>query len=186
MTLVLDAVIRSSILLTIGLVALWLLRKQPAALRHWVLAAALGLAVAQPVITQIIPALQMPAISWVAEERAIEPTVETRFAVHADAPTVAPVTAKTDWPRLAFLVWAAGAAISLAILLFGALWLTWLGSQAIPADHRWQAAEALLERQAAAVAEEAPRERGPSQLTQDTADSGIRVLASQHIGSDCP
>jgi TonB family protein len=147
MNLVLDAVIRSSILLAIGLVALWLLRKQPAALRHWVLAAALGLAAAQPVINQLIPALQIPEISWAAEPRVVEPTVETRFAVEVIAPTSAPVVAATDWPRLAFLVWAAGAAISLATLLFGALWLTWLGSQAIPADHRWQAAEALLRTQ---------------------------------------
>ena len=36
MNLVLDAVIRSSIVLAIGLAAVWLLRRQPAALRHWV------------------------------------------------------------------------------------------------------------------------------------------------------
>jgi TonB family protein len=147
MTLVLDAVIRSSVLLTIGLVALWLLKKQPAALRHWVLAAALALAAAQPVISRIIPTLRIPEIGWAGDARVVEPTIETSFAVRLPAPSFAPVAAKTDWPRLAFLVWAAGAASSLAILLFGVLWLTWLGSRATPADDRWLAAEELLRRQ---------------------------------------
>jgi hypothetical protein len=55
MSLAVDTIIRSSILLAVGLAALWLLRKQPAALRHWVLAAALAIAATQPVMKQIVP-----------------------------------------------------------------------------------------------------------------------------------
>ncbi len=143
MSLVVDTVIRSSILLTLGLATLWLLRKQPAALRHWVLTAALAIAATQPAMKQIIPALPMPSMISPAAI-APEPSVETSVAFQlADLGSVATAVAP-DWSRIAFKVWAAGAAMSLSILLFGALWLTWLGSRAAPADERWQHAEALV------------------------------------------
>jgi len=141
MNLVLDAVIRSSMVLATGLVAAWLLRKQPAALRHWLLAAALGLAAAQPVISQIIPALEVPAIDWATEDTGAEATVETSLVVEPIAPQVpAPSAAPTNWPRVLFLVWVSGAAVSLVILLFGALWLSWLGARSTGADDRWREA----------------------------------------------
>lgn len=138
MNLVIDAVIRSSVILTIGLAAVWLLRKQPAALRHWMLAAALALAVTQPVISQIVPALQIPAIKWATAEPRAEATVETSVVVEPNTPHVpAPPVAATNWVRIVFVVWAGGAAVSLAILLFGALWLSWLGSRSSVANDRW-------------------------------------------------
>jgi TonB family protein len=137
-----DAVLRSSVVLAIGLAAVWLLRKQPASLRHWVLAAALALAAAQPVISRVIPSIHVPALSWATEESVAEPLVETTFSVGPIRPSVqAAVVAGTDWSRVAFLVWAAGAAGSLAILLFGALWLSWLGRKAKTADDRWREME---------------------------------------------
>ena len=68
MSLLIDAIVRSSLVLVVGLAAVWVLRKQPAALRHWILAAALGLAAAQPVISRVIPGLPLPAINWSEEE----------------------------------------------------------------------------------------------------------------------
>jgi len=141
MSPVVDTIIRSSILLAVGLAALWLLRKQPAALRHWVLAAALAIAATQPVMKQIIPALPMPSVAWAPEAITPEPVVETSVAFQlAGQGSVATVVAAPDWSRVALTAWAAGAAISLSTLLFGALWLTWLGSRAAPAGDRWQAA----------------------------------------------
>ncbi len=141
MNLVLDAVIRSSIVLSVGLAAVWVLRKQPAALRHWVLAAALALAAAQPVLSQLVPSLQIPSMSWGTEAVTPEPTVETTFAIDVGAPRVATApVASTDWPRVAFIVWAAGAALSFAVLMLGALWLSWLGSRSMSADDRWREA----------------------------------------------
>ena len=138
----LDAVVRSSVVLTIGLAAVWMLRRQPASLRHWVLAAALALAVAQPAIGRIIPAMQVPSLAWTTEEAVAEPIVETAFSVGPILPGIQAVAAdRTDWPRMAFIVWAAGAAGSLAMLVFGALWLTWLGRRAMTADDRWRDAE---------------------------------------------
>ncbi len=80
MSPVVDTVIRSSIVLAVGLAALWLLRKQPAALRHWVLAAALAIAATQPVMNQIIPALPMPSVAWAPAAITPEPVVETSVA----------------------------------------------------------------------------------------------------------
>ena len=141
MSPVVDTIIRSSILLAVGLGALWLLRKQPAALRHWVLTAALAIAATQPVMKQIIPALPMPSVAWAPEAITPEPVVETSVAFQlARQGSVATAVAAPDWSRIALTAWAAGAAISLSTLLFGALWLTWLGSRAAPAGDRWQAA----------------------------------------------
>ncbi|MNC89280.1 hypothetical protein D3C83_51890 [compost metagenome] len=58
-----------------------MLRKQPASLRHWVLAAALALAAAQPVIGRVVPSLQMPSPGWTPTAMVPEPLVETTFSV---------------------------------------------------------------------------------------------------------
>ena len=55
MTMVLDTVLRSSLVLTIGFAIAIGLRRQPAALRHWVLAASIVLAAGQPAITRLLP-----------------------------------------------------------------------------------------------------------------------------------
>jgi TonB family protein len=139
MSPVLDVVVRSSIVLAIGLVAVWVLRKQPASLRHWVLAAAIALAVLQPLVNQIVPALKIPAIGWTSSSTIAEPIVETRFTVESSVPAVtAPAERSTDWAGIAFLVWAAGTAVSLVVLLSGAVWLSWLGWRSVAADRRWQ------------------------------------------------
>ena len=141
-----DAVIRSSIVLTIGLAAVWMLRKQPASLRHWALAAAIALAVTQPVITLIVPTLQIPAIRWTSEETVAEPVVETDFAVGPVVPRAStPAVPRTDWARIAFFTWAAGATTSLATLLFGALWLSWLGWKSTAADGRWRHEQEVMQ-----------------------------------------
>ena len=138
----LDAVVRSSVVLTIGLALVWMLRRQPASLRHWVLAAALALAAAQPVIGRVLPSIQLPEISWSTEEAIAEPIVETSFSVGPIEPGVkAPAVSHTDWRQVAFIVWAGGALGSLAILALGALWLSWLGRQSTAANARWSDTE---------------------------------------------
>jgi TonB family protein len=135
----LDAIVRSSVVLTIGLAGAWMLRKQPASLRHWALAAAIALAVAQPVITLVVPSMQIPAIHWTSDAAVAEPMVETDFAVGPIVPRIsAPAVPRLDWARIAVITWAAGATTSLAILLFGAIWLSWLGWKSVAADDRWR------------------------------------------------
>ena len=101
MSPVVDTIVRSSILLAVGLAALWLLRKQPAALRHWVLAAALAIAAAQPVMNQIIPALPMPAITWAAEAITPEPVGRDRASPSSWSSAAAVVAASRRQTGLA-------------------------------------------------------------------------------------
>ncbi len=146
MSLLIDVMVRSSLVLVVGLAAVWLLRKQPAALRHWILAAAVALAAALPAISQIVPALPIPVINWSGEEAA-GPSVQTDFRIEVTQPALAPAATSStvSWPRVVMMVWAAGAGISLAILLAGAMWLSWLGSKATSAGDRWRAEGELLQ-----------------------------------------
>jgi TonB family protein len=146
MSILMDAFVRSSLVIVVGLAAVWLLRKQPAALRHWILAAALALAAAQPAISRVIPALPMPAINWSQIKPVPEPAVETVISLEVAqrAPVSARTSPPTDWQRLVLMLWATGAGISLVILLSGATWLAWLGSKASEAGDRWHAEEELL------------------------------------------
>ena len=146
MSLLIDAFVRSSLVLVVGLTVVWVLRKQPAPLRHWILAAALGLAAVQPVISRVIPGLPLPAINWSGEEPVRTPLVETDFSVEVpqQAPAPALTSSPTSWQQLVVMVWAIGVGVSLAILLCGAIWLLWLGAKATEAGDRWRAEAELL------------------------------------------
>jgi TonB family protein len=140
MNILVDAIFRSSIVLAAGLVATWTLRRQPAALRHWVLATALLLAAAQPLMAPLIPSWTLPSIEWAAEPL---PEVETRFVVE---PLVSPrdlpaPPVPTDWTRVALMVWLAGAVVSIGVLVSGVLWLSWLGWRAKEAGSNWRSAQ---------------------------------------------
>ncbi len=138
MIILLDAIIRSSLVLATGLAAAWLLRTQPAALRHWILAATLALAAAQPVISRVLPALPVPSVSWSARQPVPEPTVETGFVIEQATPEPAPSSSESlNRPRMLILIWAAGVTISLSSLIAGTIWLMWLGSTASEAGGRW-------------------------------------------------
>jgi TonB family protein len=145
--IIIDAIVRSSLVLACGLGAAWLLARQPAAMRHWILAAALALGGAQPLLARVVPAWQIltwqsPAVDappvapgGVTTEMAFDlPSAESAVA-RADAP---------DWAGIALWIWAAGVAVSLAVLVFGALWLTWLGSRGVPASGLWPALATAL------------------------------------------
>ena len=60
MTLLLDLAVRSSCLVLIGLLASTLLRRRSAALRHWVLAAAVFAAIAALPLSAVLPAWVVP------------------------------------------------------------------------------------------------------------------------------
>jgi TonB family protein len=140
MSFILDMVMRSSLVLAAGLAVLALLRHQPAALRHWVLMATLMLAAAQPAINAAVPAWNiLRALGAPATAEDVS-AVETDVSFGLPAAPVNQQAPRVDWRATAYRAWIAGAAISLAILLVGAAWLTWLTSRAAPADRRWQVA----------------------------------------------
>ncbi|MEO7158642.1 MAG: M56 family metallopeptidase, partial [Vicinamibacterales bacterium] len=141
MSFVLESVLRSSLVLAIGFAALAVLRHKPAALRHWVLMATLALAGAQPAMNRMIPSWQISGARWTAPEVKNLPTVRTEVAFDLpDAVPGAAPAAGPDWMAIAYQTWIAGVMISLAILLIGAGWLTWLTARASEAGAQWQAA----------------------------------------------
>ena len=134
----LEFAVRSSVVLAVALAALWSLRRQPAALRHWLMAAAILLAAAQPLIQRVVPRLPIFAAEWKPQSisNAATGTVTTEFALGALSDVnVAP--AATDWFEVAYRIWFAGALFSLLVLLCGVVWLLWLGARAVDAGPGW-------------------------------------------------
>lgn len=141
MSFAFEMVLRSSLVLAAGMSVSFLLKKQPAALRHWVLLATLVLAAAQPAMNRLIPALGIivPGGNQVTVENAPDAQTEVTF----DLPTsrsLATPAAPVDWVALVFPLWLGGVAISFAVLLIGAAWLTWLTARSSDAGVCWQLA----------------------------------------------
>ena len=131
---------RSSIVLVAGLSAVLLLKRQPAALRHWAIAAALGLASAQPLLQLLVPAVPVPSVTWDRPSPATAAVVETDFALDIGA-TPPAATGTIGWPGIVLRIWIAGVAVSVGALLTGIGWLLWLGSRARAAGPAWTEAE---------------------------------------------
>jgi len=141
MSFVLESVLRSSLVLVVGFTVVAVLRHKPAALRHWVLMASLVLAAAQPAINQILPAWRIAGASQTPSVVGNVPGVGTEVAFDLPAAALhASSASSADWIAIAFRTWVAGVMVSLAILLIGAAWLTWLTSRASDAGPEWQVA----------------------------------------------
>jgi beta-lactamase regulating signal transducer with metallopeptidase domain len=137
----LDAAVKSTlVLLAAGLVTLGL-RRSSAAVRHLVWTSALGAALVLPAIALALPRWQAPVLTLAAPSAAAveSPSTPSARASQPPAPSVArqraetaatsspaaagsrtaPVPAAWSWTAIAALVWAAGAALILARLLLG-------------------------------------------------------------------
>jgi TonB family protein len=141
MSYAIELVLRSSCVLATGWAICWLLRKQPAAFRHWLLAITVALAAALPVINVALPAVELPAMGWTKEIKPA-PTVEgeadttVTFAGPVDA--VVRPSPSFDWATFAYRVWIAGVIASAGLLACAAIWLMWLGRRAEIAGPNWQ------------------------------------------------
>jgi TonB family protein len=130
-----------SLIVLAGLAAAALLRRRSAALRHWVLAAAIACAAATPLLEFIVPAWHVPVITvWLG--RSVAPLtllVPIRLAQPLASPEAVPARATqvphVTWIQVAARLWMAGAAISLSILLAGLARLAWLASVSRRVEH---------------------------------------------------
>lgn len=141
MNLLIDWLVRPSLVLAIGLLAIALLRRQPAAVRHWILAAAIGFAAIQPVVTTVMPAWRVPGVSLRQAERpasAVEAQSRTEVVFEFLVPPTSPPVAR--WVHTATRVWIAGIGIALTVILSAMGWLTMLGRRASKADRAWLSA----------------------------------------------
>src|SRR5688572_8513842 len=119
MNLLLESAVKASVLLFIALAALFLLRRQSAALRHWLLAVSLLFAAAQPALTLLLPTWSIavpPASQTIAQPPDVVPS-EVSFEVVV--PAAAPIATRSDWRGIAIAVWVAGALINITVLLIG-------------------------------------------------------------------
>lgn len=140
----LDTVLRSSLVLAVGFALVVGLRRQPAALRHWILAASIILAAVQPALTRTLP-------SWTISPSWIDSAVSAGPAAPLVS-TMASFEVINEQPRsqqpartataIVLTIWMAGAALGLATLLCGIVWLVWLGRGSTPAGAIWSTAAA--------------------------------------------
>jgi beta-lactamase regulating signal transducer with metallopeptidase domain len=142
MSLLLDSVIKISLLIAVALIAAALMRRRSAALRHWVLAAAMLVALATPLLIAFAPSWRLPIDPPVAEPRPARTAalprnspprdrVQTRVAdVSADVDPASTM----DIVQVAVAIWLTGLAINLSGLLFGLWRLRRIASRAVPVD----------------------------------------------------
>jgi TonB family protein len=133
MTALIDAALRSGIVLAVSLVACAALRRRSAASRHAVLAAGVCASLLVGPIAGMVPrAWQLDP--WPS---AVEATSRAVTSVETAAPAM-PVTLdvepapRIDLPRMVTVVWAAGAGSGLLLLVAGLAGLARLTSRAVP------------------------------------------------------
>ncbi len=153
MSLLLGAAFKVSAVLFVGLCAAALLRTRSAALRHWVLAAAIVCAAAAPLIGLIVPAWHVPAVAWSSSSRTVDPgeLIVAADATAAGADTaiargnLTPMRRLLTAPRVLVALWLLGSALSALLLIVGIARLSWLAARARPiAAGRWvDAAETI-------------------------------------------
>jgi len=132
--LLLDTIIKTALIVLLALAATAVLRRQSAALRHWMLAAAIVCAAATPLFTIVVPSWDFPRVE--------PPSGGLTLAADPDRGSDASRTAVATRGRDAagtrkltqrlVAVWIAGSTIGLSMLLIGLARLAWIASKSLP------------------------------------------------------
>ena len=153
MTFLLEAALRSSVPIVLGLLACVLLRHRSAALRHGVLTSALGAAIAVVPLSTILPSWNVPLPDAVAPVASTHTDVGTPARMSAapaavtapvkvPEPSTVPQSSVGDLPdamQILFVVWIAGVVMGGGRLLLGVVRLVRLTRRAAPiADGSWR------------------------------------------------
>ena len=137
--------IKVSLIVMCGLLAAVALRGRSAALRHWVLAAAILCAAAAPLLERLVPSwhIDAPPTTVADVQQGLARLFETAAPPTPAVPSRPPERVAAGAPRLNVartlgLVWVAGAATGLFVLLVGLRRLRWLAVHASDVrDGRW-------------------------------------------------
>jgi len=130
--------IKASLIVLAGLAVTRLLRSQSAAIRHWVLFAALACAAVAPAVERLAPGWNLPALRAPMAARIEQPltAVRTRESASQAVPAVQAGRPQPSVPldpptasRALGLIWMAGTALSVFVLLVGFGRLAWLASR---------------------------------------------------------
>lgn len=148
MSLLVDATIVVSLILSLALTATLLLGRSSAAVRHWLLAAAVLAAIAAPAFRPIAPSLTVrvspPAalqqLTKTAAAGDIAPQRESREQRAAAVPSQ-----RVDLAFWLASIWIGGVAVNLLLLLVGLVQLARIASRAEPVtDERWSRLAATI------------------------------------------
>ena len=134
MTWLLESAIKGSLIVLMALAMMPLLRRRAAALRHWVLSAALVCAAATPAITVAVPEWKLP-LGWASTTapetlRAVAATVDRAGATASSESPQASAVHATGAGTLLFAIWIAGVAVGAAVFFVGLARLRYLASHA--------------------------------------------------------
>jgi beta-lactamase regulating signal transducer with metallopeptidase domain len=135
--LLVDSTLKVSLIVFVALAGAAMLRRRSAALRHWILAAALLCAAATPALRFVVPAWEVrpAAVSDAVLQVLPEPPV------HAASSTGAPRRKPETSVRFLAWIWWVGFSVNLGMLAMGLSRLWWLASRARGnEDARWTAA----------------------------------------------
>jgi TonB family protein len=127
MAFLLNLAVKSTALLAAAWIVAFALRRRSAAARHIVWMAAFAAALALPVLSIALPALQLPGTAWLPDASSLvfrANTTSIRDASGAAAPATAssaaaatrkaPLGSDFDWPLWVMLIWCSGSAALLA------------------------------------------------------------------------
>ena len=145
--LLLESTLKASLVMLVALAAIACVRNRSAALRHWILSAAIVAATAAPLLGPIIPIWHVPldALPRTGALTASVPAPQDR------APRATPAAGEADRTesgrvslaaggKLVAIAWMLGAALSALILIVGLARLAWVASSARRiAGGRWAA-----------------------------------------------
>jgi hypothetical protein len=128
--------VKTSLILTLGMLAAFALRRRSAALRHWILAAAIICAAAAPVLGSLVPSWTLPRPAVSAATRTSDVQISFRPIGAAVSRVVAAASEPPSHERsllgraanLIVPIWLIGMALNLGVLAIGMVRLTRLQS----------------------------------------------------------
>jgi len=129
----LETAIKVSLVVGAGLAAAACLRRSSAALRHWILSAAMAASLALPLAAFVMPVWQLPvdAARLAARAPAASPRAASRVPPRSTAPPASAGRAgsASSYTQWIVAIWAGGAAAGVLILCVGLGRLAWIASR---------------------------------------------------------
>jgi beta-lactamase regulating signal transducer with metallopeptidase domain len=134
---------KMSLIVSVALALSFLLRRRPAALRHWVLAVAVACAAAMPILSTAVPIWRLPFATPTPFSVYDDPFRDAGSAARtqpagvggtapspAPSGTAVPSPGRFDAGAVLQFIWLAGTVVGLGILLTGILRLSWVAARA--------------------------------------------------------
>jgi len=141
MTLLLEATVKISLVIALGLITALAMRRKPAALRHWMLASAVAAALATPLLMWLAPSWNLPVqqvfdapSSAPRAPSAGDPRIGITTSLQIDPASAATGTPAVETAGIVLAIWLAGMALYLARLTLGLWRLRRLAIRATPVD----------------------------------------------------